>query len=610
MAWIFLLFPILTAPAQESQGILSIKQALREAETVDQRLSALNDLSWEYHTNNFDSADHYVDRALTLARENDEPYWIAVSMEMKAILLEVSGRLDEAIKLYLDVIPIRQELGGDGLENTYNNMAIIFRTQENYAKALEYFRRSHEIEMEKANTNGIAASLVNLAIIYDKLGRNDTVPSLLKRSLELSQDPRISLHSSINLGNWYANNGKNDSAMAFYRMALPMAEESEDLASACVSRIGIAEIMMEESRLEEAEEEFSKALKNAKQINYALYDVRIHRGLSTLYRLEGKYTQALDELEKYLLAREEVLNEEKLRLSNELEQKYESERKEREIAQLELASIAQNLEAEKTRNQRTLLFLLAALLLVILGFVSYRFINQRKVAAILRKKNQSIAEALDERELLLREIHHRVKNNLQVVSSILSIQGRNISDESAREAISESKNRVRAMAMIHQFLYSDHQLAGIDMYEYIPNLCRKLFDAYKLDHDLIELKVNVEPISLDIDTAIPLGLIINELITNSLKYAFEPGRSGYIEVKFFEKGANLVLIVKDNGRGYAENNGSELSFGMKLISAFKEKLKASIDVSGKTGYEVICTIGNYKRLWQKDTEYSSLKTSP
>lgn len=597
------------AYSQENQNITLIKNRLRSAESDEQRLSALNDLAWEYHMNDFDSANHYVDRAVSLAEEIQDPYWLAVSKEMKAILFEISGKFDEAIKLYLEVIPIRNELGGDGLENTFNNMAIIFRSQENYPKALEYFQRSYEIELAKKNRNGIAASLVNIAIVYDKLEVKDTVPILLKKSLQLAEDPRVALHASLNLGNWYANNENKDSAMTFYQLALPIAEKSEDLASVCVSRIGIAEVMINENRLDEAEREFTKALDIAERINYSLYGVRIHSGLSELYRRRGDFERALDELEKYVDAREEVMDDEKLRLSNELEQKYQSEKKEREIAELELASIEQNLKAEKNLNQRKLLFLLAAMLLLVLGFVTYRFANQRKVAGILRNKNHTIEEALKERELLLREIHHRVKNNLQVVSSILSIQGRNIDDLKAKDAIGESKNRVRAMAMIHQFLYSDRNLAGIDMHEYIPNLCQKLFDAYKVDHDLVDLRVDVEPISLDIDTAIPLGLIINELITNSLKYAFEPGEPGRIDVTFKEKGDKLLLKVKDNGRGHTCGNESELSFGMKLIQAFKQKLSATIEVDGKSGYEVICWIGKYKRLWPKNTEYSLLKTS-
>ena len=343
-----LIFSVFHSLAGESDQILSIKKALKNSTSDEQKLSALNDLAWEYHSSNFDSSTHYVDLALKLAEQVGDPYWLAVSKEMKAILFEISGELDEAIKLYMEVIPLRAEMNGEGLENTFNNLAIIFRAQENYEKALEYFRRSHEIEKEKKNPNGIAGSLVNLAITYNKLGMTDTVPVLLKESLRLSDDPGISLHASINLGDYYSGINLNDSAMTFFRLALPIADENDDLASACVIRIGIAEILEEENRLAESEREFRKALELVQKINFTLYESRVHRGLSVVYRKQGKFEKALDELEKYLTAREQVVNEELVRVTNDLEQKYRSERQEREIAELELASIAQNLTDRKS----------------------------------------------------------------------------------------------------------------------------------------------------------------------------------------------------------------------------------------------------------------------
>jgi two-component sensor histidine kinase len=157
------------------------------------------------------------------------------------------------------------------------------------------------------------------------------------------------------------------------------------------------------------------------------------------------------------------------------------------------------------------------------------------------------------------------------------------------------------MALIHQYLYSDKELASINMEEYIPNLCEKLFNAYKLDHDLIDLKIEVEPISLDIDTAIPLGIIINELITNSLKYAFDADDEGQIAVTFAERQNQLILNVRDSGKGMQDKTRTDISFGMKLIRAFEEKLQAKIEILENGGFEVICTIGKYKRHWPKNT---------
>lgn len=590
----------------EPEAVRTLKSELNNESTAEDKLRIFNDLSWEYHTSNFDSASHYAELALALAVAENSSYWRAVSMEMKAILFELSGDFNAAIKLYLKVIPLRNELGGEGLENTFNNMAIIFRAQGNDLKALDYFKKSYVLEVKQGSKSGMAGSLNNIAISYKNLGVLDSVPVLLKQSLELAResgDDRIAIHSLLNLGDWYSQLEKLDSATFYLDQALTLGKEIDDMSSVCVARIGLADVYAARGNNKKAERELRQALEIALSVHSLDYQTRIHRGLANIFTSIGAYEKACDELEKYITLKETMLSEELVRTTNELEQKYQSARKEQEIAQLELTAIEQNLAATKNQNERKLLFLFAILLIGVLGFVSYRFLNQRKVAKLLRAKNKTIAEALSERELLLKEIHHRVKNNLQVVSSLLSIQGREIQDKKAKNAISESKNRVQSMALIHQYLYSDKELASIDMKEYIPNLCKKLFNAYKLDHDLIELKIDVEPISLDVDTAIPLGIIINELISNSLKYAFEAEDEGAIKVTFAERQNQLVLIVKDSGKGAKGMERSAISFGMKLIRAFEEKLQAKIEIFDSDGFEVLCTIGKYKRLWPKNTEY-------
>jgi two-component sensor histidine kinase len=604
--WLICLMLICTLSyAQEASVINDLKEKLSEDLSTEKKLELYNDLAWEYYSTNFDSSSHYTDLALTLAAETESTKWRAISMEMKAILYEISGRPDEALKLYLEVIPLRNEIGGEGLENTFNNMAIIFRLQGDYEKALEYFRKSHEIEIKKENKIGRAESLNNIAITFRYMGKNDTVPELLKEALRLStemENDRVAMHTMINLADWYYLNDLKDSALYYYEKAIPLSVQIDDQASTCVVKIGMADVLTSRRDFERAEQEYKFAYDLALDLNTLDYQSRVHRGLANLYKEKKEYQRAVEEMELFLEIEETIRDEEMLRITSDMEQKYQSVVREQEIAELELAAIEQNLAAAKNQNQRRLLFLLAILLLGILGFVTYRFFNQRKVALILRGKNETIAEALSERELLLREIHHRVKNNLQVVSSLLSIQGREIEDARAKDAISESKNRVHSMALIHQFLYSDKELASIDMQEYIPSLCTKLFNAYRLDHDLIDLKTDVENISLDIDTAIPLGIIINELITNSLKYAFTEGEEGSILVSFTERQNKLVLRVKDSGSGKKSDDRSDISFGMKLIRAFEEKLQAEIEILDTDGYEVICTIGKYKRHWPKNTE--------
>jgi len=163
---------------------------------------------------------------------------------------------------------------------------------------------------------------------------------------------------------------------------------------------------------------------------------------------------------------------------------------------------------------------------------------------------KQIEASLKEKEMLLREIHHRVKNNMQVISSLLWLQSGYIKDKKYLEMFRDSQNRITTMSLVHEKLYMSKDLAKIEFKEYIRDLANGLFESHGVKAETIELKINVENVLLGIDHAIPCGLIINELITNSLKYAFSDRRKGEINVSLHINDENIVeLIVSDNGMG-------------------------------------------------------------
>jgi len=214
----------------------------------------------------------------------------------------------------------------------------------------------------------------------------------------------------------------------------------------------------------------------------------------------------------------------------------------------------------------------------------------------LTSKNQQISKALEEKNILLREIHHRVKNNLQVISSLLKLQSQYIEDEGAVKAIAEGRNRVHSMALLHQNLYKEDNLTGVNMKEYFTNLIEGLFDAYKITE--IKLVTEIENLTLDIDTVIPLGLIANELVSNALKHAFYNVENGILIVKLWEKDGQLLFNVRDNGKGYNENlvADGKKSFGQKLIKSLSDKLEADVQVTTTTGTDVTLSIKDYKKV--------------
>ncbi len=211
------------------------------------------------------------------------------------------------------------------------------------------------------------------------------------------------------------------------------------------------------------------------------------------------------------------------------------------------------------------------------------------VMEALQKEAAKTESSLQEKELLLREIHHRVKNNLQIISSLLSLQSRSSKDEHAIEMAKESQNRIKVMALIHEKLYRSKDFANVEFNDYIKNLVNDLFASYKVSTSRISLKMDIENISLGIDTAIPTGLIINELVTNCLKYAFPKDTDGEIRISLrsLDDGQN-ELIVSDNGVGLPENMDikNAESLGLRMITNLTERsLHGKVNINRDNGTE-------------------------
>ena len=222
------------------------------------------------------------------------------------------------------------------------------------------------------------------------------------------------------------------------------------------------------------------------------------------------------------------------------------------------------------------------------------------VMEALQKEAAKTESSLQEKELLLREIHHRVKNNLQVISSLLSLQSRTSKDEQAIEMAKESQNRIKVMALIHEKLYRSKDFANVEFNDYIKNLVNDLFASYRVSASRISLKLEIEDLSLGIDTAIPTGLIINELVTNCLKYAFSKDNDGEIRISLcsLDDGQN-ELIVRDNGVGIPETldiKNAE-SLGLRMITNLTERSlhgKVSINRDNGTEFRIIFREKEYK----------------
>jgi len=309
----------------------------------------------------------------------------------------------------------------------------------------------------------------------------------------------------------------------------------------------------------------------------------------------GNYISAIRNFELHKQLNDSLFNATQSKQIAELQIKYETDKKEQSIQLLQAQAKSQHAELQNVSLQRNITIGGVAMLLIIaiLAYNGYRN-KQRNNSELqvkqteINQQNRSLQSLLQEKEWLLREVHHRVKNNLQIIISLLNAQSDFVDNPSAIHAIRESRERMQAIALIHQKLYQPDHGTRIIMSSYIQDLVSYLESSFTSAKG-IYFQMDIDETSLDVSQAVPLGLILNEAITNAVKYAFPGGRRGTIAITLRHQGArNVLLKISDNGVGLppdfdlAANN----SLGMQLIRLFAEQLEAELFFQGSDGVEI------------------------
>jgi len=262
------------------------------------------------------------------------------------------------------------------------------------------------------------------------------------------------------------------------------------------------------------------------------------------------------------------------------------------------------LESDSRATGTLIIGLLVALLLFILVGGQVRLKRQasllaRRTTAELERSRDELAASLAEKEVLLAEVHHRVKNNLQVISSLIQMQARRVGDQAAAAALSECRGRVNAIALIHEKLYEEKDVSKLGFGSYVRSLVDGIVRAAHVPTQLIRLDVAVPDVPVPVERAIPCGLLLNELVTNALEHAFPDGRTGTLRVELREEtGGQVVLGVSDDGIGLPAGlePAQSPSLGLRLVAALSSQLKAKLRVerrtSGGTKFEVVLAAAN------------------
>ena len=327
---------------------------------------------------------------------------------------------------------------------------------------------------------------------------------------------------------------------------------------------------------------FLKKVQIIQSSTYALKSLN-YKALFKIDSLLGHDKSALWHYKKYVLYRDSDINLEQQNRFNDQLLKSAAEKKDRDIKLLNQEKKAQKADYEQSKLIRNLLAGGAALLLIFLALLFYQFLLKQRANRAINQKNKALQHLLTEKEWLLKEVHHRVKNNLHTVICLLESQAAYLEND-ARQAIQNSQHRIYAMSLIHQKLYQADDIQTVDMSVYLPDIVSYLGESFGTIHQ-IRFELAIEPIILGVSYAVPLSLIINEVVTNAIKHAFPNQKKGVITIKMKENDELIELVIADNGIGIQNEQirGQAGSLGLKLLHGLSEDINAAIDIENNNG---------------------------
>ncbi len=488
-----------------------------------------------YQGKNYDSALWYCNFNISLAQKLNERNTAKVSFLNRTATLIRLKRLEEA----------KQDLERFGeiqLAEWDMNSRIRYESiTGNYYMALK--------EYEKANA------------AYDSAIRHASI----------TNTPDLQAVVYANMADSYADLGDYEKAYAYNRKYQGMME---NFFSNSISNLSKIESLIKE-------DVYTSKIEYLSSIN-KIRELQLLRDKDAKENLEIE-----NKLKDSILQKEKLLSK-----ALEVENGYKSKQLQSQQQLSATLNRESQLQKKQLKQERNLQVALIAGLICLLFLGILTWYHYRRTKA----KNTIIEKQSAEMKVLMNEIHHRVKNNLQIISSLLDIQSMTVENDQALQAIRGSKDRVQSMAIIHRFLYHESNIRGINIVDYMKNLSENLFISYNINPEKVKLATDIDQLNLDVDTMIPLGLIINELISNSLKYAFDGKEKGTLFISLKEKANRLHLMVRDDGHGFPNTARlkQKQTFGLQLIAAFAQKLKAELELYNDDGAVVSMSIKKYR----------------
>ena len=449
------------------------------------------------------------------------------------------------------------------LSSSYTTIASIHSRLKDFNEALRYHYLALNLSLAVNDTAKISSSYNNIGIAYKNLGQFDSTIVYYSKALQLEKV--LQDHQGIgrvlnNLGTAYMHIKQYDSAISYLNDALEWRKKSNDTKGLAITLNNLGKWYALNHNNQKALDLLLTANKSLKELKLADDLIDNLENLFLTYESLGVYKSAITISKELISVKDSLLSQEKMEAVIESQIKYETDKKIYEISILEEQQRVQEAELKIKQSWIVSLVIITALVIAI-ALLIYTLWGKEKAA-----KRQV--------ETLMQELHHRVKNNLQLLSSIFSLQSRAIHDANALEAVKSGENRVNAMAIIHKKLYRKTESRTVNLHEYVSELIEALAFSYGYHISLIKMKI--DPINLDVDKVIPIGLIVNELVSNSFKYAFTKTENPELKIALKQEENTIILTVSDNGPGFDLEKVDSTSMGMNIITTLGQQLRGSV----------------------------------
>ncbi len=554
-----------------------------------------------YAQDRLDQALDDLERARRLFEATGDRAGMAGALNRIGNIHTRRGNLPQALRAHLQALDLSEQLEDEeGMAEAFSDIGHVYQRQENAAQAVHYVRRAVRLYEASDNQQGLARAYSNLGLALVDMGAYDEAIPYLRHTLAFSEeagDPRGTAIAFNNIGVALNRSGHPAEALGYLRKALRMGEEIgfDYLLAMICDELGRSYLALRRLDLALTFAQRSLALGEKAEDAYNIH--LSYEVLSRIHAARGEHEQAYAYHQHYGAAKDSLFDAEKAEIISRIQTRHELEGMEQQIETLYQQSRIRVLQSEQRQN--VLLGGLGALVLVA-GFSFNRYRLKQRANRLLMEKNEEIGQQgevlrvtleekslmLEEKEVLVKEIHHRVKNNLQILSSMLRLQVQALENPAALAALQNMQARVLSMGLLHQELYGEDNSTHVDMQGYVEKLSRCLLRAFNAD-GRVHCSVQAHGTQLDADTAVPLGLILNELLSNALKHAFPGEKSGVVRVDLHrteEKGW-YEMTVSDDGIGWSEGPVPEktVTVGLTLIGVMTRQLRGTMQRTNGVG---------------------------